>query len=165
MLVPFDLHEDLTGVPSSSPLKRDGSRSFLYSSYRHLSRPYCPRSRFASRSQTPLHPTPQILQLAGRRSRKSGVRKRPQERGCGYRRSSVVSAHFGRRYHRRLIAIDRADGGNDQARELLGRRSLVDGRSASGVASSAEKHAGDALAVLHVKGCKIGKFRSSDHLA
>ena len=41
----------------------------------------------------------------------------------------------------------------------------MDGRSASGVASSAEEHAGDALAVLHVKGCEIGEFRSSEHLA
>ena len=41
----------------------------------------------------------------------------------------------------------------------------MDGRSASGVASSAEKHAGDALAVLHIKGCESGEFRSSEHLA
>ena len=41
----------------------------------------------------------------------------------------------------------------------------MDGRSASGVASSAEKHAGDALAVLHVTGCEIGEFRSNEHLA
>ena len=149
----------------SSPLEGDGSRSLLYSSYRRLSRPYCPRLRFASRSQAPLHPTPQMLQLAGRRSRKSGGGKRPQERGCGHRRSSGVSAHFGRRFYRSSIVIDGAAGGNDQAVELLGRRSLVDGRSASGVASSAEEDEGDALAVLHVKGCEIGEFRSSGHLA
>ena len=77
----------------------------------------------------------------------------------------MVSAHFGRRFHRSSIAVDRAAGGNDQAVELLGRRSLVDGRSASRVASSAEEQAGDALAVLHVKGCEIGEFRSSEHLA
>ena len=77
----------------------------------------------------------------------------------------MVSDHFGRRLHRSSIVIDRAAGGNDQAVELLGRRSLVDGRSASRVASSAEEHAGDALAVLHVKGCEIGEFRSSEHLA
>ena len=106
-----------------------------------------------------------MLQLAGRRSRKSGGRKRPQERGCGHRRCSVVSAHFGRRFQRSSIVIDSAAGGNDQTVELLGRRSLVDGRSASGLASSAEKHAGDALAVLHIKGCEIGEFRSSEHLA
>ena len=44
----------------------------------------------------------------------------------------------------------------------------MDGRSASGVASSAEKRAGDALAVLHVKGhenYEIGEFRSNEHLA
>ena len=58
----------------------------------------------------------------------------------------------------------RAGGGNDQVVKLLGRRSFVDGRSASGLASSAEEHAGDALAVLHVKGCEIGEFRSSGHL-
>ena len=106
-----------------------------------------------------------MLQLAGRRSRKSGGRKRPQERGCGYRRSSGVSAHFDRRFYRSSVVIDRAAGGNDRAVELLGRRRLVDGRSASGQASSAEEHAGDALAVLHVKGCEIGEFRSSGHLA
>ena len=106
-----------------------------------------------------------MLQLAGRRSRKSGGRKRPQERGCGYRRSSVALAHFGRRFHGSSIVIDRAAGRNDQAVEVLGKRSLVDGRSASGLASSAEKHAEDALAVLHIKECEIGKFRSSDHLA
>ena len=103
-----------------------------------------------------------VLALAGRRSRKHGGRKRPQEGGCGHRRSSGVSAHFGRRFHR---SSNRAAGGNDQAVELLGRRSFVDGRSASGLASSAEKHAGDALAVLHVKGCEIGEFRSIGHLA
>ena len=77
----------------------------------------------------------------------------------------MVSAHFGRRFHRSSTVIDRAAGGNDHAVELLGRRSFVDGRSASGLASSAEKHAGDALAVLHVKGCEVGEFRSSEHLA
>ena len=41
----------------------------------------------------------------------------------------------------------------------------MDGRSASGVASSAEEHAGDALAVLHIKECEIGEFQSSGHLA
>ena len=41
----------------------------------------------------------------------------------------------------------------------------MDERSASGVASSAEEHAGDALAVLHIEGCEIGEFRSSEHLA
>ena len=78
----------------------------------------------------------------------------------------MVSAHFGRRFHRSSVVIDRAAGGNDQAVELLGRRSLVDGRSAlaSGLASSAEKHAEDALAVLHIKECEIGEFRSSEHL-
>ena len=76
----------------------------------------------------------------------------------------MVSAHFGRGFHRGSIVIDRAAGRNDQAVELLG-RSLVDGRSTSGLASSAEEHAGDALAVLHVKGCEIGEFRSSEHLA
>ena len=40
----------------------------------------------------------------------------------------------------------------------------MDRRSASGVASSAEKHAGDALAVLNVKGCEVGEFRSGEHL-
>ena len=75
-----------------------------------------------------------------------------------------VSARFGRRFHRSLIAY-RAAGGNDQAVKLLGMRSLLDGRSASGVASSAEEHAGDALAVLHIKGCEIGEFRSSERLA
>ena len=77
----------------------------------------------------------------------------------------MVSAHFGRRFHRSPIVIDRASGGNDQAVELVGRRSLGDRRSASGVASSAEEHAGDALAVLHIKECEIGEFRSSGHLA
>ena len=77
----------------------------------------------------------------------------------------MVSAHFGRRSHRSSIGIDRAASGNDQAVGLLRRRSLVDGRPASGLASSAEEHAGDALAVLHVKGCEIGEFRSSGHLA
>ena len=38
-------------------------------------------------------------------------------------------------------------------------------KSGSGVASSAEEHAGDALVVLHVKGCEIGEFWSSEHLA
>ena len=41
----------------------------------------------------------------------------------------------------------------------------MDGRSASGLASSAEKQAEDALAVLHVNGCEIGEFRSSGRLA
>ena len=77
----------------------------------------------------------------------------------------MVSAHFGRRFHRSPIVIDRAAGGNDQAVEVLGRRRLVDGRSASGVASSAEEHAGDELAVLYVGGCEIGEFRSSGQLA
>ena len=71
----------------------------------------------------------------------------------------MVSAHFGRRFHRSSVVIDRAAGGNDQAVEQLG------GRSASGLASSAEEHAGDALAVLHVKGCEIGDLRSNEHLA
>ena len=70
-----------------------------------------------------------------------------------------------RRFHRSSIVIDRAAGGNGQAVELLGRRSLVNRKSASRVASSAEKHAGDALAVLHIKGCESGEFRSSGHLA
>ena len=77
----------------------------------------------------------------------------------------MVSDHFGRRIHGSSIAVDRDAGGNDQAVELLGRRRLVDGRSASGVASSAEEHAGDALAVLHIKECEIGEFRSGEHLA
>ena len=42
---------------------------------------------------------------------------------------------------------------------------MGDQRSASGLASSAEEHAGEALAVLPVKGCEIGEFRSSEHLA
>jgi len=40
---------------------------------------------------------------------------------------------------------------------------VKEGRSASGLAPSAEEHAGDAPAVLHEKGCEIGEFRSSKH--